>query len=89
MSSNIESNKIIVKRERCNSCEGVGIVKLDIPKICVKCDGKRCYRCERKGSYKLYDECKTCAGSGSLFYNVKTNKQIFTFKNYNYEIKSD
>ena len=73
---------IVVKRTRCNSCDGVGILKLDIPEICVRCNGNRCYRCDKKGSYKLYDECNICAGSGSLFYNVKTNKPIFTFENF-------
>ncbi len=54
--------------DRCNFCQGIGLIKYEIIK-CFKCEGKKCFECKSNGLIKMpYDECDKCYGTGKKIY---------------------
>lgn len=88
--NNNDTNKtFVVERLQCSACSGVGLINNGTPKVCEHCDGKRCYRCDRNGPYKLYIECNICNGSGSVYFNRKISEPVLIYKNNKWEIIDD
>ena len=65
-----------IRKERCNECYGVGQIKLERPKNCANCEGSCCYKCEKQGAQRIYDECPCCLGDGSQYIDINTGERV-------------
>ena len=50
----------------CKKCKGLGGIYFDKPKVCQNCQGKRCYKCDRRGPFTFFEECSVCWGEGTI-----------------------
>ena len=61
-----QPTKIVINKTRCNICNGVGLIKVNII-VCSICDGLKCIQCNSTGLYQLpYIECNICDGLGEI-----------------------
>ena len=65
-----------IRKERCNECYGVGQIKLERVRKCENCDGSCCYKCEKRGTHHIYDECPYCLGDGSQYIDIDTGERV-------------
>ena len=89
MSDNHNNKKFVVERLQCGACNGCGLIKTGTPIVCNYCNGKRCYRCDRNGPYKLYIECNICNGSGSVYFNRRISQPVLICKDKKWDIIDD
>ena len=81
--------KIKIRSIDCDICNGIGLLELDNPQMCIHCsniNGSICYLCENKGGIVKIKECETCCGYGKKFYDIQTNKQVFLYSLTNYKL---